>query len=265
VSAGGVSERTEPTESPILVYSEVESDRFGLRVFRQSSLRAGAFSKSELEDASVDVVIIRIPTETDRWQTVLDATGYPYIVADVLVHYDADLNGHSPILHNPELRLVPISKGDDEACHRLDSLVAEVFVDYPTHYLRNPLFPPDDVLAGYVEWAAGHIGGETTDAFLAVLDDDAVGLAVCRYEADAIVGVLHGVRPEFSARGIHTDIIRLIQAVGRSRGLRTMHTSTQIENVAAQRSWISAGLRPLRSEYTVHLNAMLSAGGEVRP
>ena len=132
-------------------YSELESARFGLRVFRHvtEDLDVRALQQ-ELSDARADIGILRMPSAKQYQLGSLDRVGYPYVVADTLVHYVSDLATPSGPLRNEGLRLEAVNEG---SLPTLESLVREIFPGYTNHYNSNRLLPLDDVLDGYVEWA----------------------------------------------------------------------------------------------------------------
>ena len=241
------------------MYSAVESDRFGLRVFRHvaedldiDTLRQAIFEQR------ADLVILRLPSAQQHRLGGLDRAGLPYVVADTLVHYVSDVTKPSDLLRNEGLHLEEI---DLETLPVLDSLVREIFPGYSNHYNSNRILPLGDVLDGYVEWAQSYATGEDTVAYLVKSGDDVLGFATCRFDqsADTSEGVLYGVRPEAAGGGVYTDIIRLTRDVSRERGFDKMTVSTQTQNLAVQKAWIRSGFTLLHSEVTVHINSLLSA------
>lgn len=240
-------------------YSKVESDRFGLATYRQTIEDLNATTlKREIFATRADLVILRIPSADQHRLAMLDRIGFPYIVADTLIHYVSDLSEPSGPLRNEGINLQEIEAAE---LPTLASLVREIFPGYTNHYNSNPLLPLDEVLDGYVEWAEAYAAGDGTAAYLVKDDDEVLGFATCRFDeaARSMEGVLYGVRPSAAGRGVYTDIIRLTREVGRERGFDKMTVSTQVQNLAVQKAWIRSGFTVLRSEATVHINALLTS------
>jgi GNAT superfamily N-acetyltransferase len=177
----------------------------------------------------------------------------PIIVADTLVHYAVDLEKTADApLRNPGIAFTPAS-GEE-----LESLVRLIFGDYVNHYAVNPLLPRQSFLDGYVEWAVGFTEGPADRAaWIARLDGEPVAFATCTFTPEEADGILYGVIPEASGRGVYRDLIRFTATQGRLRGCRRMHVSTQIPNFPVQAVWAGEGFRLKGAETTLHVNALL--------
>lgn len=81
----------------LLDFSEIESKRFGLKIYRGSieNIEPAEIIDFTLKEG-VDVTIFRIPCEKHDCLEKLDRTGLPYMIADVLVYYQMDLNNYRP-------------------------------------------------------------------------------------------------------------------------------------------------------------------------
>ncbi len=137
-------------------------------------------------------------------------------------------------------------------------LVQVVFAHYQNHYSANPLLPRGEVLAGYGEWAVGHIGADDKTCWVAQVGDRIAGLACSAFDpgTGACQGVLHGVSPDFARARIYTDLIRFTQGYFRSRGLTKLEISTQVGNLRVQRVWVREGLVFESVVNTYHVNAL---------
>ncbi|MBU1226752.1 MAG: GNAT family N-acetyltransferase [Actinobacteria bacterium] len=243
-----------------LHYSETESRRFGLRVVRTEleDLDPDEFQSVILEDRS-DVVIGRIPAEHQHQLALLDQIGFPWISADTLVYYYADLDRHEP--RPPRNQDLEFTQATVESSELLESLVTEIFPDYTNHYYSNPYLDRTSILTGYVEWAVGYIGGpgaETT-VWIASRQGTPVAFATCRYGPEESEGVLYGVRPQESGKGVYGDLIRFTLADSKARGLAKMKVSTQVQNFAVQAAWVRQGFVMRRAVATFHVNSMLTS------
>jgi GNAT superfamily N-acetyltransferase len=237
-----------------LVFSPLETKRFGFKVFRATASGPDAASlRRALLAHRPDLLIVRIPAAELGALGVLEELGVPIIVADTLVHYAVDLERTADApLRNPGIEFTPAGAED------LESLVRLIFGDYVNHYAVNPLLPRQSFLDGYVEWAVGFTG-ESADraAWIARLDGEPVAFATCAFSAEEADGILYGVTPAASGRGVYRDLIRFTAAQGRARGCRHMHVSTQIPNFPVQAVWAGEGFRLKGAETTLHVNALL--------
>jgi len=252
---------TQRAMPPIeLSYSKVESSRFGLRVFRVvlDDLDTDDLLATILREQP-DVVIGRLPAVNQGQLARLDRLGIPWVSADSLVHYYADLDRFQPTaLRNQDLEFSEATPDDADL---LGSLIEEIFPGYTNHYYSNPVLDRSSILEGYVEWANGYIGGGDSDVtvWLAHRGDTPVAFATCRYTPDEAEGVLYGVRPNESGKGVYGDLIRFTLADSKKRGVERMHVSTQVQNFAVQAAWVRQGFVMRDALVTFHINAMLSA------
>jgi GNAT superfamily N-acetyltransferase len=241
-----------------LDYSEVESRRFGLRVFRAvlEDVDPGALLEA-LVVVRADVAICRLPASLLSRLARLETLGMPVVVADTLVHYQRDLAAPPGPLRNTDLEYLEGSEAD---AGEVRFLVERAFPDYSNHYASNPVLGRQGILDGYVEWAAGYLGGAPEKrVWLARREGKGVALATCRYQGEEAEGVLYGVLPEESGRGIYRDLIRFTMSDAARRGCTQMHVSTQVHNFAVQRVWVGEGFVMRSAQVTFHVNALLDS------
>ncbi len=246
----------EPIEG--LRPSEVESRRFGLRVYRGSFTELpGKQLLPHFVAERIDVAILRLPADRADQLARIDQAGLPYAAADTLVYYAIDLTRHEiPPPRNPELTFVPCT-----AAHHpvLDRLVAEIFATYRNHYSANPLLARD-LLPGYQEWTRAYAGDEGTGrrAWLVERGGEPIGFATCSFAGAECEGVLYGVRPSAAGGGVYGDIIRFTQRFFKQAGFTQMKVSTQVHNAAVQKVWAREGFHLERALLTVHVNSLLA-------
>ncbi len=130
--------------------SLVESRRFGMRVGRLilDDDDADSDLSTDLDLSDWDVVILRYPSI--RSLTYFQLTQIPGIVpifADCLHYWDYQLSDW----REPEQVPSGLTTLEVEAVH-LEGLVRSTFSQYPSHYSANPLFDPEAVVDGYIEW-----------------------------------------------------------------------------------------------------------------
>ena len=240
-----------------IIYSEIESKRFGLRVYRG---QYKDFDTSDVESIikkdNFDIIIVRYPTATlyEHFRLV----GYENCItihADSLVYYVAPLQeiDIKPLRNN--LRFEVVTSESDKC---LDALVETIFSGYQNHYYANPCLQRKAITDGYIEWAKSYARCENGKiAWMAKdgLSGDVVAFATCFNNADEseCEGILYGVMPEFSGRGIYADLIRFTQGYFKSIGMEKMKVSTQLQNYKVQKVWNSHGFKLDKSFETYHI------------
>jgi RimJ/RimL family protein N-acetyltransferase len=246
-----------PASAPLLRFAPLDSERFGLRIYRGSpdAIDAAALA-AEIARERVDVAILRIPARDIGGLRALEAHGLAPFVADTLVSYDGGLPASgAPVTTGVQVTL--------EAAHAADaSLLADMgrasFAGYASHYHANPLFAADRILEGYAEWAARHAtAADGGAAWLVRCGRDLVGFSCYRIDASTstAAGVLNAILPEMRERGYYRAMLRAMLDAFAAMGLARFEIATQVHNVPVQRVWIASGLS-LRSAWnTVHINA----------
>lgn len=243
-------------DAVVLRESPLESARFGLRVFRcdVSTIDAAAIADA-IERERADVLILRVPAREIGAVRALAASGFVTIVADTLVYYDIELLAGAPERDaSVTLRPAAIAEGA-----QLAHMAREVFAGYVSHYHANPLFERARILDGYAEWAARHLEqGSASGAWFVEREGAAVGFSCYRIDAVSGVatGVLNGILPAARERGAYRAMLRAMLGEFAGMGLRRFDISTQVHNIAVQRTWASLGLRLRHASNTVHINAL---------
>lgn len=243
-------------------YSEVESKRFGMNVFRQIDLDPdyNAIAKDILKN-DVDLLILRIPADKQNQLFKLERKGFPYLVADSLVYYKtrlADIEVKN--IKNNEIEYVIAEKSHESI---LCQLVQEIFNGYTNHYFSNPYIQKQSITEGYQEWANSNITNNNPNkiTFLIKRDSQFIGFACCSFnhEKKECEGILYGVVDNESGKGIYSDLIRYTQKYFKSLGYLTMKVSTQLHNIAVQRVWTKEGFLISETLITIHINSFINA------
>lgn len=240
-----------------IYYSEVESKRFGLHVYR------GQYENFELgelvtfvKSSDFDIVILRYPTSTIyEHYRLIDLGQCSVIHADSLVYYSAPLQ---KIAINPLRNDLVFEIVTSASEQQLDPLVKTIFSGYQNHYYSNPCLKKDDIIEGYLEWAKSFVVGIEKGITWLIKDkrtEEKVAFLSCSYDVKKSVSELKlgGVMPEFAGRGIYSDFVRYAQDYFKKMGIETLLTSTQLQNVAVQRAWQTHGFRFDKSYETYHV------------
>lgn len=242
-----------------LIYSQVESKRFGMNVYRSfpEELNANLLKKNILKK-EVDILILRLKSNTKYNHHQLEKIGFDFIHADSLVYYKTDLSKTKPNKLRNDLEFIKVNKDNVKI---FDEIIPIIFNNYQNHYFSNPFLDKKSIEDGYVEWAKTYSNNdENKISWLVYKNDRVAGFATCAYEKEdkTCEGVLYGVIPEFSGQGLYSDIIRFTQDYFKKLDFETMKVSTQIQNYAVQKVWTREGFHIYDSFETYHVNSLIN-------
>lgn len=228
-------------------FSDVESARFGLRVSRfnvpVTSALEGAAAAAMITDSDDDVVILRYPADRVDWFATLAATGWSVLMADALLYSTLSVGDGK----RREQTLVPLTPGEQE----LTAFVRRVFANYPSHYLANPLFDPQDVVEGYMEFAETSFRREGAIT-LGTPEGTLVGVATVAASDDVIEWTLGGVDPDHQGSGVFNQVMAAIEDHAAALKCTRILTSTVVHNIRTQKTFQRFGFEPTASFLTVH-------------
>lgn len=239
-------------------FSEKESSRFNLNVHRGNlnELNVSELKKYIISN-NVDILILRLPSFTISTHAKLNSLGFDIIHADSLVYYKANLETIKINFLKNNLNFIQI---DNTNINILDDIIPIIFDNYQNHYFSNPFINKKKILEGYIEWAKSYSNNEKGISWLVYYENEVAGFATCSLneQEKKCEGILLGVMPNFSGRGIYTDIIRFTQKFFKEKGYTKMLISTQLQNITVQKVWIREGFIIDYSYETYHINAFLN-------
>ena len=242
-----------------LVYSEVESKRFEMNVFRGkgSEINPNEIRKMIINN-NIDLLILRLPSLNKFKYHTISKIGFDYLHADSLVYYTSNLTDIQPSKIKNSLEFIIVNKSDESV---FDKIIPIIFDNYQNHYFSNPLLNQEKIIEGYIEWAKSYINKDNKRIAWFVKSKGAVaGFATCSFDPESLTceGVLYGVMPEFSGHGIYSDLIRFTQNYFKDFGYKKMLVSTQLQNYAVQKVWLREGFYLTDSYETYHINSFLN-------
>ncbi len=240
-----------------IYFSKVESDRFEKRIFRGTLevLNVDEIAGC-LADNDPDILIFRVPVVEQPKLHLLNKLGREVIVADTLVYYHVDLNKTTfNDLKNTDLELRPATAADDAT---FKELVPIIFKDYTTHYFSNPLLDRVKITEGYTEWAINYINAPGKVNIIGYIDNKPVGFITCNLDDEGAEIILNGVLPDYSGRGIYSDMVRYVKQYYRNLDVVPLRVSTQIQNIRVQSVWNREGLILNKAYITIHLNKKIT-------
>jgi len=245
-----------------LSFSELESKRFNLKIFRGV---LEAIDENKLKNTilqhEADILIFRTDVLQIGQQQLLHNLGFDYIVADTLSYYTLSLQQTAiKTLKNANLDFV---QATDKHKTILSDLVSRTFANYTSHYSSNWVLNKDAIREGYKEWAKNYIHSDINNnriTWLARKNNSFVGFATCSFDKEENIceGVLYGVCPDASGSGVYNDMIKYTANYFKQEGFEKMRTSTQIQNMAVQKVWVREGFVLSDAYNTYHINSLLS-------
>jgi predicted acetyltransferase len=237
-----------------VLFSDVDSQRFGINVFRATLNEVDIENlKEQINADAIDLIILRLPSASKNQHSELHQLGFQVIHADTLVYYFCTLNNEVTALRN-ELSFDVISEENNLV---LNEIVPVIFKDYTSHYASNPMLDKEKTAEGYIEWAKSYVTTANPNriSWLVKNGSEIIGFATCSFnqEKNECEGVLYGVMPEASGKGVYTDIIRFTQSYFKNLGFKTMWVSTQIQNYSVQKAWIKESFQLKKAFDTYHI------------
>ncbi len=244
-----------------LIYSEKDSKRFGLVIYR---MQADEINASEILEQiiehNMDTAIIRLPTIKIAQTSQLIRMAIPFLITDTLAYYQLDLQKATPAqIKNKDLSFSIAGLKDQQV---LNHLAASIFGQYINHYRNNPMFDNESVNEGYKDWVKSYAEKqEDRVCWLIRRAEKVIGFGTFNFESQKqriVKGILYGVKKEERRKGVFKDLMSHTISYSKDKGLKKMQTIAQIENIYAQRVWTNMGFELVRSANTIHVNAALS-------
>lgn len=251
----------------MIEFSKLESQRFDKNIHRATLDKIDIKRiKRVILKNEIDILILRLPSRSIEKHYKLKNMGFDVLHADTLVYYENNLIKNEPgKLKND----IVFQEVNSENLEILEKIIPIIFENYSNHYFSNPLFNSNDIRDGYVEWASSYRRDADSNriAWIAFIESEIAGFLTCSYnkETDESEGVLYGVMPGFSGRGVYSDFIRFSGNYFKEKGYLKMRVSTQIQNYAVQKVWVREGFFLKESYETYHVNSCLSYSLEKFP
>jgi acyl dehydratase/ribosomal protein S18 acetylase RimI-like enzyme len=239
------------TEGDCCAFSEIDSERFGVRVARAAVTPTNL--SGVLDFCATEQIDLLIARSQGHHLTVAQSLeGLGFSLMDSLVYYAFDLSKHNIPDDSPRVHVREFVPSDEPQIARV---AAQAFQEYSGHYHADPKLDRSKCDEGYVSWAVRSCALKqvATEVLVAECDNRIVGFATLRLNAPQEgEGVLFAVAPEAQGMGIYRSF--MIQGLRWCNEQKTkrMIVSTQITNVAVQKVWCRLGFEPSHSFYTFH-------------
>ena len=239
------------TELETVAFSEIESQRFGMRVARAHIVPDNLARVLESCAAEkIDLLIARCSTAD--LATAQDMETHGFSLMDTLLYYRFDLAKRAIPKDTGEFPVRSLRPGDEEQVRKV---AAAAFKGYMGHYHADRRLDPRQCDEGYVSWAERSCIPKTAadEVIVAEHNGRIVGFATLRLNSpQEVEGLLYGVAPECQGRGICRSFMIRSLEWSRAQGAQRMIISTQVGNVSMQKVWCRVGFEPSHSYYTFH-------------
>lgn len=234
-------------------YSSIESDRFKYNIHRGKLTEINCDEiLNYINENNVDVLICRLPVALQPELYKLNRHKINYLVADTLVYYKHKFDIVKSLYKyvNDDLKYRIASESDQNL---IIDLMNSIFENYKNHYSSNPKFKEEDIRAGYLEWALSHIDSPNKMVFIPELNHIPIGFLCCSEGEDYGDVILTGILDEYTGKGYFGRLLKHSMNYCFLRGKKHMMYSTQIQNLAAQKSILKEGFVIDHAYITLHI------------
>jgi hypothetical protein len=196
----------------------------------------------------------RVSTSDRTALMALQASGFRLV--DTVVHLEAALTESPPSEPAPNGIALEWATAADEAA--LAALSASAFADPASCFnrdLNDGGFTDAQVRRVYATWARTSVGGPAADRTLvARTGERVVGfLSLKDPDADRVARVpLNAVSTSERGRGVYGALVRAAFEAMRAKGATKLEVTTQLQQLAVQRTWLRLGARQSGSSYSLH-------------
>jgi GNAT superfamily N-acetyltransferase len=240
------------SSGPAVALSDLERQRFGVIAARAPNLTVDSLAAilDYCRDNAVDVLIARCPADDLPAAQAMERAGGQLM--DTLVYYQRALDRSMPDARDLELPRTL-------AAHDIDHvrrIAARAFAGYVGHYHADPRLDRAKCDEVYTSWAERSCRDRNVASTVLIAEEAgrvAGFLTLVERSLSEHEIALNAVDPEFQGRGVYKRLVIGAMKHARDRGADRLWVSTQLINVAAQKTWTRLGFELARSHYTFHL------------
>jgi predicted GNAT family acetyltransferase len=231
----------------LAVYSPVDTDRFGKRIYRAYLRDAGEVRALDAfaREKGIEMVIARCPVASSDVVHALEACGHRLM--DTLVYYAGSTGSFEPVVVTHTIRRAVPSDRD-----ALQAIAFDAFTNYQGHYHADPRLDPALATLGYVDWCVSLIARAGHVMWVATEGEKVTGFLAVRLDEAAAEIVLNAVGSSFQRRGIYDNLVKVAGQNLRRDGIKKVRVSTQLSNLAPQKVWSKNGMCIDEAVYTFH-------------
>ncbi len=233
-------------------FSDIETQRFGVRAARCDDFRAGDWHELAARIAEHDCRLVTVRCDAAELSAAQTIVAHGGNLMDTVVTMEA-VQLDTAVSRLPAADgLVRVGgEGDAEV---IDLLAREAFSDYVNHYRADPRLDEQAVTDAMAEWTVSFARPTSHQAILLGHDASAVqAFAAMKVSGDTAEGVLHGVSRQGRGRGWYKGLLIAGMRWGEERDCKRMTVTTQLHNLTTQRTMAGLGMRICGARYTFHL------------
>lgn len=239
-------------EGPVVSLSDLDGQRFGIVSAKAPLVRRDTLPEvmSFCEANRVEFLIARCPTFD--LGAVQDMEGLGFLLMDTLLYFSFDLRGKRV---PKDMAGVAVREGEAGDALKAKTVAAECFDGYMGHYHADPKLDRKKCDEVYQDWAyrACLSTGPRDGMLVSVSGEEVTGFGTIHVnDEEEGEGGVFCVSPRFRSRGVYQSI--MIRCLGwcSERSIKRMNISTQVTNLASQKTWVRLGFEPSHSFYTFH-------------
>jgi GNAT superfamily N-acetyltransferase len=242
---------TTGSETATISFSEVDSERFGVRVARahveqQTLQQVLDFCATE----RINLLIARCSTKELYTAQKMESLGF--LLMDTLVYYSFDMVKRAIPDDSPRAHVRKFGPEDNA---QIEGVAAAAFRGYYGHYHADPRLDRSKCDEGYVSWAVRSCTSKQVAGEVLVAEHDrrVVGFLTLRLNhPKEVEGVLLAIAPEAQGIGIGRSLMIDGLKWCKEQQAKQMVISTQLTNIAVQKVWCRVGFELVYSWYTFH-------------
>ncbi|MEZ5440764.1 MAG: GNAT family N-acetyltransferase [Lysobacterales bacterium] len=242
-------------DTPELLYSPLESERYGIEVYRCELTGPIDFRlRREIADAKFALLILRVPAgEAANVQKLLEDV-YAVYHADTLVHYVRRLGVHNGPTRTEasKIRLL-----DASASGELHALALQIFSSYRSHHSACSSLSHTAITEGYADWSVRLLTNRCARVLGAFENGRMIGfIGWTQKEKSTSAAIeLNGVAPANRNRGVYNLLLSSCLSSLDRDSINAVSISTQVWNVSVQRVWQKQGFLLSRAQDTLHVGS----------
>jgi len=240
------------TMDPQVYLSRLDEDRFGVRTAKCGRLGLEVIPEvmTFCREHQVELLIARCPTAWLPVAQELEQQGF--LLMDTLIYFSRNIRTGRIPRARPGITVRGYRPGDEDVIRRI---AGECFHDYLGHYHSDSRLDRKKCDEVYADWALRScLSRDPADVVIvACVRDDIAGFGTMHMnDSRQGEGLLFGVSPSFRGQGVYRAIMIHCLNWCAERGLEEMTISTQVTNLASQKTWIRLGFEPVSAFYTFH-------------
>jgi GNAT superfamily N-acetyltransferase len=235
-----------------ITLSAIDEERFGIRTARASNVTVEGLS-GVLDFCQTNKVILLIARcSTSDTQAAQAMERHGFLLMDTLIYYERVLAKPPAPTYTGPVVVRPLQPEDKKDIIRI---AGDSFRKYIGHYHADRRLDRTKCDEAYKSWAARSCGSSTIadEVLVAELNGTIEGFLTLRFTNPQVgEGALFAVAPAAQGLGIGQALMIHAMQWFHSRNTDRMLISTQIINIAAQKSWTRVGFEMSHACYTFH-------------